>query len=270
MRDTRSVTGIQTAAEVGAGEYWDEAASQWPERRSSLWRRHSDAVNRMVLRRWLARPAEAVLKTDLFDEMVGEGLYPDLAASAQRVVGVDLSELVVERARRRYPHLEATVADVRDLPFGDGAFNAVLSNSTLDHFSGPGEVVAALVELRRVLRPGGRMLVTLDNPLCPAVAIRNRLPASLARRLRDVPFDSGWTCGPRRLRSLLVAAGYEVRDTTAILHAPRAPVAWLDRVYGVRDGRLWKAILACERLERLPSRYMTGHFVAALGVRPLV
>ena len=261
---------IQTAAEVRPEEYWDEAASQWPQRESALWRRHSDAVNRMMLRRWLAAPTEAVLKTDLFDEMAGEGLYPDLAARAERVVGVDLAEVVVERARSRYPRLEATVADVRNLPFADGAFSAVLSNSTLDHFTGPSEVVAALVELRRVLRPGGRLLVTLDNPLCPAVAVRNRLPAGLARRLRDVPFDSGWTCGPRRLRRLLVVAGYEVRETTAILHAPRAAVAWLDGVHGTRDARLWRAILACERLERWPTRYMTGHFVAALAVRPPV
>ncbi len=247
---------------------WDEAALQWPENGPLLWRRHSDAVNRLVLRRWLAGPLEAVLKTDLFDEMAGEGLYPELAARARRVAGVDVSPVVVERARGRYPELDARVGDVRALPFVDGAFDAVVSNSTLDHFGGPDEVARGLAETYRVLRPGGLMVVTLDNPLCPPVALRNRLPPELARRLRGVPFDAGWACGPRRLRRLVLAAGFEVRDTTALLHAPRALVARLDGLNGNVDGRLWKAILGCERLGRWPSRYVTGHFVGVLAARP--
>jgi SAM-dependent methyltransferase len=259
-----------TAAEASSRREWDEAALRWPENRPVLWRRQSDAVNRGVLRRWLAGPLAAVLKTDLFDEMAAEGLYPELAARARRVVAVDVSPVVVQRARGRYPHLEATVADVRELPFEDGAFDAVVSNSTLDHLGGPEEVATALTEIHRVLRPGGLVVVTLDNALCPAIALRRTLPAGLARRLRRVPFDSGWACGPQRLRRLLTQAGFDVRDTTALLHAPRAVVARLDGLDDGRDGRLWRAILGCERLGRWPSRYMTGHFVGVLAERPPV
>ena len=83
------------------------------------------------------------------------------------------------RARRRRlaegvaPGFEAVVADARDLPFEDASFDQVLLVSTLEHIGADNEVYgveggadpsgrsAALHELRRVLRPSGRLLVTV-------------------------------------------------------------------------------------------------------------
>ncbi len=241
---------------------WDEAAAAWPGGPPPLWRLQSDAVNRRLVQRWLPAKLGSVLKTDLFDEFAAAGVYPELAPRSRRVVGIDVSEAVAAAAAQRHPSLEAAVADVRALPFGDGEFDAAVSISTLDHFEGPDDVAAALRELCRVLRPGGPLLITMDNPLNPAVAARNRLPARASRRLRGVPWGAGWTCGPGRLRAMLSQAGFTVRAESAVLHAPRALVA----AAGRRPAALRAAMLA-EALERLPTRYLTGHFVAALGVR---
>jgi SAM-dependent methyltransferase len=85
---------------------------------------------------------------------------------APELTGVDLSE-------REVPGLRPVVADVRDLPFGDGAFDLVLCVSTLEHVGRDTEVYdveaprgedgdeAALRELRRVLAPDGRLLVSV-------------------------------------------------------------------------------------------------------------
>lgn len=249
-----------------AESYWDRVAAAWPGGPSPLWRRQSDLVNRMLIERWLAEPPlERVLKTDLFDEVAGEGLLEALRSQAEEVVAVDVSARAVALASERHPEVETHVADARQLPFAAGHFDAVISNSTLDHLHARGEVATALGELARVLRRGGRLVITLDNPLNPMIALRDALPVRLARRVRRVDYDSGWTCGPRGLRRLLEESGFVVRDTTAVLHVPRALVA---RVRSPEEDSAWLRMLrAGERLERLPTRYLTGHFVAALAER---
>jgi SAM-dependent methyltransferase len=233
-----------------------------------LWRLQSDAVNERLLRRWLPTGLGSVLKTDLYDESVSPGLYPILRAHAERVAGIDVSPRVATTAARRHPQLDASVADVRALPFPADSFDAILSNSTLDHFGDRSQVVGALTELSRVLRPGGHLVITLDNPLNPLLAVRNHLPRGLARMARQgFPYEPGWTCGPRRLRGLLAGRGLVVRAETAILHAPRAALALLGRRSGPAQGLLRLALMA-EAIEGLPTRYLTGHFIAVYAVLP--
>src|SRR5437867_12508286 len=78
--------GRTTAQET---EYWDRIAREWPHQaRTPLWRQHSDRVNGALLARWLPRrPMGFVLKTDLFEEAVGDGLYPLLRSGRARRSG---------------------------------------------------------------------------------------------------------------------------------------------------------------------------------------
>ncbi len=236
-------------------------------REAPLWRLQSDAVNERLLARWLPASMRSVLKTDLYDEAVSSGLYPLLAGRAERVAGIDVSPEIAALAARRHPRIEVKVADVRALPFESGSFDAVASISTLDHFGDGSQVAAAVRELGRILRAGGHLVITLDNPINPLLAVRNRLPGAIARRLRrGFPYEPGWTCGPRRLRAVLGEAGFEVQAQTAVLHAPRALTALRDRRSPVWDRRLLRLLGAIERLERFPTRYLSGHFVAAHAV----
>jgi SAM-dependent methyltransferase len=176
---------------------------------------------------------------------------------------------VVAAAGGRHRALEGAVADVRALPFDHDSFDAVVSNSTLDHLEGREEVAMALGEIRRVIRPGGRFVVTIDNPYHPLVAVRNALPAALARAIRPTPYPSAWTCGPDTLGDLLRQAGFEVSETTAVLHFPRlfaAAAGALDASLA-RRRRVVGVLRSAERLERWPTRFLTGHFIAALAVR---
>jgi SAM-dependent methyltransferase len=253
-------------------EYWDEIGAEWQGRgQTGVWRMVSDAVNRDLVTRWLpSRPDGRVLKTDLFDEVVGAGLVPDLLERFGSVTGIDVSPVVVDAARARYPRLRAEAADVRKLPFADETFDAVVSNSTLDHFPSQDDIAAALVELRRVLRPGGTLLVTLDNPLNPVVAIRNALPERVRAATRLVPFAVGATYGQGRLTSVLEQTGFEVSKRSAVLHCPRVLVVLggdlVDRHGGPATKRRYVGLFtAFEGLAKLPSRRVTGHFVAALA-----
>jgi SAM-dependent methyltransferase len=237
-----------------------------------LWRVHSDMLNAELLRRWLPASARRALKTDLFDEALTQGLYPLIAERAGSVAGIDLSQATVALARARHPDLEAAQADVRKLPFGDGEFDLVFSNSTLDHFERREDIRAGLRELHRVLEPGGELLITLDNRLNPLIAMRNALPFPLLKGVGLVPYYVGPTLGPRGLRCALEETGFDVVERRAIMHCPRAVAIAigrrLDRRGSARARRAFlRSLLAWERLGRLPTAPLTGHFVAARAVR---
>lgn len=239
-----------------------------------LWRRHSDAINGTLVARWLVPSSTGrVLKTDLFDEAMGVGLAPLLATRARRIAAIDIAPSVLRAAAMRYPDVDVVAADVRRLPFADASFDAVVSNSTLDHFAARDEIRASLAGIHRVLRPGGRLVLTLDNLRHPGVAIRNAMPAGLLRRIGLVPYPVGATLGPRGLMRMVRASGFDVLEVDALLHCPRAlavrRASRLERAGDTGSERRFLARLGrWERLSRLPTRFLTGHYVGVLARKP--
>jgi SAM-dependent methyltransferase len=143
----------------------------------------------------------------------------------------------------------------------------VVSNSTLDHLETSDEIAIAVRELHRVTRPGGHLLITLDNPVNPIVGFRNMIPRVWRRGV--LPYELGATLGPRALRVMLERNGFEVLKTGAVFHSPRVLVVLVGRLVDRRPAAtkqryagLWTPF---EALGALPTRYVTGHFVAALA-----
>ena len=91
----------------------------------------------------------------LLDAGAGEGQYKRWF-SRQRYTGVDLA---VGDASWNYGGLDA-LANLTALPFRDGAFDACINVVTLEHLKEP---LAALREMGRVLRPGGRLLLVAPH-----------------------------------------------------------------------------------------------------------
>ncbi|NYI03860.1 class I SAM-dependent methyltransferase [Allostreptomyces psammosilenae] len=88
-----------------------------------------------------------------------------LALRGHRVTGTDLSPRAAARAAReaarRSLSLRTAAADMRRLPFSDGLFDVVVcADNSLPHLLTEQDVHAALAEMRRVLRPGGLLLVS--------------------------------------------------------------------------------------------------------------
>ena len=77
-------------------------------------------------------------------------------------IGVDASSSGVERCRARGLHAECLDVSTDCLPFAGHEFDAVISLETFEHLMNPHY---ALQEVRRVLRPGGRFLCSVPNPL---------------------------------------------------------------------------------------------------------
>lgn len=249
-------------------EDWNAIGQKWlAQQPQRLWRHLHNELNQPLLARWSSlSPQDRVLKTDLFDEAVGNGLLSSIEPDTS-VFGMDYALTVAARARR--PGRAVLTCDARQLPFEDACFDLVVSNSTLDHFEHHDELRRSLGEFRRVLRPGGRMILTMDNLANPVLALRNRLPFRLLQAMGIIPYPMGRSGGPTELNRLVEDAGFRVLETRGLSHVPRLPAVvvsrWLGRWTGEVPPRWFRHIvLAWERLESLPTRYRTAYYVAML------
>jgi SAM-dependent methyltransferase len=87
-----------------------------------------------------------------------------LADQGLTLTGVDLSLAAIEVARRLNPGMTFVVADFRNLPFADASFDAVVGFYCFIYGTDR-DIVGGLSEVRRVLRPGGRLLVAVHGDL---------------------------------------------------------------------------------------------------------
>jgi arsenite methyltransferase len=86
-------------------------------------------------------------------------MMADLVGKAGQVCGADISEELLTLAAERYRHqsqLKFLHADARSLPFPDACFDAVVVTQVLEYLQ---DVRSAVLEMHRVLRPGGRVLI---------------------------------------------------------------------------------------------------------------
>jgi demethylmenaquinone methyltransferase / 2-methoxy-6-polyprenyl-1,4-benzoquinol methylase len=122
-----------------------------------------DAMNRLMTagldRSWRRATVDAVVTPGdrVLDACCGTG---DLAIAAARaggkVTGIDFSRPMLERARRKAPDIEWVEGDALALPFGDASFDAATVGFGARNLS---DLERGLAELRRVLRPGGRVAI---------------------------------------------------------------------------------------------------------------
>ena len=183
-----------------------------------------DAMNRVMTagldRRWRRSTAEATVRPGdrVLDACCGTG---DLAIACARiggeVTGLDFSERMLERARRKAPAIDWVRGDLLALPFADETFDSATIGFGIRNVE---DIELALRELRRVLRPGGRLgileitrprgmlapfyrlwfdgVVPLLGKLLPGGSAYTYLPASVRRFAR-----------PEELAALMRSSGFE-------------------------------------------------------------
>jgi ubiquinone/menaquinone biosynthesis C-methylase UbiE len=110
------------------------------------------------LKTWVAIEPEAVV----LDIACGTGEFERLILAEhprQHMVGVDISEKMLDIASHKlvaYPHVAFQVATASALPFTDQCFDVIVSASAFHYFDSP---EAALVEMKRVLKPEGKVII---------------------------------------------------------------------------------------------------------------
>ena len=110
----------------------------------------------------LVEAAATTADDTVLDVACGPGLVAcAFARVAHRVTGIDITPAMIERAetlaaQARIANLRFQVGDVLPLPFPDAGFTIVVTRFAVHHFQDP---AAVLAEMRRVCRPGGRVVV---------------------------------------------------------------------------------------------------------------
>jgi SAM-dependent methyltransferase len=142
---------------VPAADLWEQHAAWWQVA-------FTDGADAEYTEQILPMAAEHLAGcADVLDVGTGEGQIARLAAaSGARVVGVDpaWAQLVVARERAGGPVLVR--AGAAGLPLATGSFDAVVACLVFEHIA---DADAAIAEVARVLRPGGRFLFFLNHPL---------------------------------------------------------------------------------------------------------
>jgi ubiquinone/menaquinone biosynthesis C-methylase UbiE len=147
-------------------------------------------------------------------------LAADLARSGAQVTAADVAQAALDRVGRRHPELALRLIAIdAPLPFDDGAFDAVWSSEVIEHV---GDTARWLSEVRRVLAPRGRVLLTTPSHgrlrlLIGGVErysepLGDHLHLYTARSLRELLDDFAFTdirvtakAGPPLARRLLLA-----------------------------------------------------------------
>jgi arsenite methyltransferase len=136
-----------------SARYFDEVAGQWDDLRTGYF---GEAVRQAAIAKAYLRPEMVVADVGSGTGFVAAGLAPLVS----HVHVVDGSAAMLEVARRNlvpFSNTEYHHADGASLPLPDGSVDAVFANMVLHHCPDP---LAAIREMVRVLRPGGRLVIT--------------------------------------------------------------------------------------------------------------
>jgi len=192
METSLPLTGERTVPGIDEENYW--------------FRRHEAAYAALA-----PHCADAVV----LEAGCGEGYGADLLAGvANRVIGADYDEPATRHIHSRYPDVDVLRTNLVTLPIRSAAVDVVASFQVIEHLW---DQRGFLAECRRVLRPGGHLLITTpnrltfspgqDTPLNP-YHTRELAPNELAQLLDGfaIEFLGGLRHGPR-LRELDIAYG---------------------------------------------------------------
>lgn len=117
---------------------------------------------------YLEKPAMNKKLPDLKNKTVlcvgcgsGEEVEHLYSLGAKKVIGIDISEKLIDIAKKTYPDFEFFVIDVSDLTFDDNSFDFVYSSLTMHYID---DWSSALRSINKVLKTGGKFLFSITHP----------------------------------------------------------------------------------------------------------
>jgi len=135
-----------------AREYFESIAHKWDKMRRTFF---GEGVRNAAI------AAADIKRSDIVADVgVGTGFLAEGAlAAGARVIGIDASEGMLTEARRRFAEkrFEARVGEMDSLPLSTAEVEVVLANMVLHHAADPPRAIS---EMSRVLKPGGRLVIT--------------------------------------------------------------------------------------------------------------
>lgn len=183
----------------------------------------------------------------------GTGNYTiELAKRGLKATGIDSSEEMLawaeEKARRKGLEITFQRGDAMNLPFPESSFEMVISNGLLCFLKEPEK---ALIEMHRVLKPGGRLVIGTLNRWSPWALFRR-----VKGMFKETIYNQARFISPTELEGLIKKAGFKVRETRTCLF-----------FFPVNCKLYLKLAEPFEKLDRAVTPRM-GAFLAVSAVKP--
>ncbi len=219
-----------------------------------------------LLSRLEYRFSDKVLKTDLYEEAHGKDeILLWIFDRCRYFLGIDISYDITNKARsalkynRKYcfaNSVQYIASDVRSIPFRDSIFDIVISPSTLDHFS---EIEMAISEIYRVLKPGGNLIIAINNKFNPLFI----LGSWLSHILGLISFKNFYY-SPKKIERILKTQNFFIKNKIPIVHIPFLFPTISNLIHHINIECLNKLDAFCIDLIRRYSSYNTViHYFSA-------
>lgn len=170
----------------------------------------------------------------ILDVATGTGqMLPELAVAGKTVVASDLTPEMLREARQRHggaDQIVYCVADASRLPYADCAFEVVASSRFL-HLFDPATQAELIMEMARVLKPGGLLLVDFYSSDARRVFW---VPVSLYRRVLGKRPENDFRISIRDARDMIEAVGLEIADVQGVGNFLLLLLLWLPASWQVR------------------------------------
>jgi SAM-dependent methyltransferase len=198
---------------------WDTVAQSVPD----FFHAHSTQYYRrceiaMIERCIGSLRGKKVLKLDLWNEAINTRILHWMRAQGAEAFGLDVSSVITGRAHRNSRNSEGPLhlvnGDIRHLPFESGSFDFVYTMGTIEHID---EYQAAVDEIQRVLRAGGRAIVGVPHKW--NVFLRPLLVRAL-ELFGKYPYSPEKSFSSVELRGVVENSGLSVKRRTGILAVP--------------------------------------------------
>ena len=189
----------------------------------------------------MRRLLDALPTGQVLDAACGTGRYASyLHARGHSVTGVDQSPAMLELARVKVPHGRFVTGELTDLPLDDTSVDAAVCALALVHVA---DLSTAIEELARVVRPGGRVLISDVHPMLVMLGWQAQFPAEHGRAFIRLHSHLASDYAAAALAAGLVVRSYEEPKLTAAAAAtPTAdiiPDANRDAYVGLPGVLIW-------------------------------
>jgi ubiquinone/menaquinone biosynthesis C-methylase UbiE len=225
---------------VTAADYDGFAVAYATENESNLFNAYYERPAMLAL-------AGEVSGRRILDVGCGSGpLSAALHARGAEVTGLDVSAAMIDLARQRLgEEADLHVADLgTPLPFADAEFDDVVASLVLHYLE---DWAGPLAELRRVLKPGGRLLVSVNHPSAYAIVYPEADYFAVTRYSEDYTFDGQvtwltfWHRPLHAMTDAFSAAGFRIAGVSEPPPAPDTPPEVLPP--GLEKGRSFICLL---------------------------
>jgi SAM-dependent methyltransferase len=227
-------------------KFWDEVGNQMDNNYAyylcSLMGQYKKREFCKVIRTIKINRTAVILKTDSFEESFGsDGILQFFLKKPAKTISLDISPKMLNFSKQKLKNrgLLAVATNICEMPFKETTVSLIFSSSTYGYLK---NIKRGLKEAYRILKPGGMLLISLNN----RSNILFRILTKTYHFLGFIPFPVSSFYSRKEIKKLLEEAGFIIIYQEPIVHIPpflNSFIYFLDRFKKFGTQRLSEVII---------------------------